>query len=571
MKMLVIRILLTVKVVRRMNDNVIPMPSRMSASYLPSPENRNRREWIREVRKGVRRARVDLIDMIWYYRDHPVEACTDILKINLMPYQKLVLRNSWQKPFPLWVMSRGSGKSYLAAIDMALNAILFPNMRIGIIAPSYRQSKFLFLKFVEEVYRKSAIVRAQCLKEPSSGTQECIVRFRNGSFIQALPFGANNGGANIRGQRYNCIYIDEYASIDEQIVKLVVEPMLTVKRAFDPNNPEQSSSNRVVIFSSAYYTWNHFHQTTQAYLSRVKKNDPDYYVAIIDYKMPLKYGLYDEKAIKKAKRDNTEGDFDMEYGSIFQSESKGTWIPTSLFDKRVNWDQDLEPMFKGNPNRSYHLYCDFSISDSESADNTTFLIEERDPLGKARVVHLRAEKGMTLEAIHDRIRDYYLAFRYDSLTMDGEKLGLAIKGYLMKDYIHPDSGETIPAFLPKDHPDPDAKGLKIMKLIKHGPEVNHNLGLAAKRMVEQRKIVFPVLQDRHENPEMEMAFLELIALKKEVTNIRAIPNGGYYYKYDQEKKSKLKRDRWTVFSYMCQEFESSLGTEENDDLYLDVI
>jgi len=542
----------------------------MVGTYLPSPNNKNRRAYIRDVRKGIRSSKIDLIDFMWYYREHPVEACKDILKINLMPYQKEILRNSWQKPFPLWVMSRGSGKSYLAAIDMALNAILFPRMRIGVIAPSYRQSKFLFLKFVEEVYNRSAVVRSQCTKPPSSGTQECIVHFKNGSFIQALPFGANNGGNNIRGQRYNCIYIDEYASIDEQIVKLVVEPMLTVKRAFDPNNPDDSGSNRVVIFSSAYYTWNHFYGKTQTYLSRVKKNDPDYYVAIVDYKMPLKYGLYDEKAIQKAKRDNTEGDFEMEYGSTFQSEGTGTWIPVSLFDRRVNWDQQLEPMFAGDRNKSYHLYCDFSISDADTADNTTFLIEERDPLGRAKVVSMMAKKGMELEEIHKQIRDYYVNFRFDSLTMDGEKLGLAIKGYLSKEYIHPETDEVIPAFLPKDHTDPDTNGLKIIQMMRHAPELNHNLGLAAKRMIEQRKITFPVLQDRHEEPEIEMAFLEMIALKKEITNIKAVPNG-LYYKFEQEKKSKLKRDRWTVFSYMCHEFEKSLGNEEEDDFYLDII
>lgn len=544
--------------------------SRMIGTYMPSPMNKNRRAYIRDVRKGVRSSKIDLIDFMWYYREHPVEACKDILKINLMPYQKEILRNSWQKPFPLWVMSRGSGKSYLAAIDMALNAILFPRMRIGIIAPSYRQSKFLFLKFVEEVYNRSGVVRSQVVKAPSSGTQECIVHFKNGSFIQALPFGANNGGNNIRGQRYNCIYIDEYASIDEQIVKLVVEPMLTVKRAFDPNNPDDSGSNRVVIFSSAYYTWNHFYGKTQTYLSRVKKNDPDYYVAIVDYKMPLKYGLYDEKAIAKAKRDNTEGDFEMEYGSTFQSEGTGTWIPVSLFDRRVNWDQELEPMFVGDKNKSYHLYCDFSISDADTADNTTFLIGERDPLGKEKVVSMFAKKGMELEEIHAQIRDYYINFRFDSLTMDGEKLGLAIKGYLNKEYIHPETEEVIPAFLPKDYNDPDAKGLKIIQLMKHSGELNHNLGLATKRMIEQRKITFPVLQDRHEEPEIEMAFLEIIALKKEITNIKAVPNG-LYYKFEQEKKSKLKRDRWTVFSYMCHEFEKSLGDDEEDDFYLDII
>jgi hypothetical protein len=553
------------------NENLLPERlSRMQGSYMPSPLNKSRREFIREVRKGVRTLKVDLVDFVWYYREHPVEACQDILKISLMPYQKEILRQSWRKPFPLWVMSRGSGKSYLAAIDMALNALLFPRMRIGIIAPSYRQSKFLFLKFQEEVYNRSAVVRAQCEKPPSAGTQECMVKFRNGSFIQALPFGANNGGNNIRGQRYNCIYIDEFASIDEQIVRLVVEPMLTVKRAFDPNNPDDSESNRVVIFSSAYYTWNHFYNKTQSYLSRVKKNDPDYYVAIVDYKMPLKYGLYDEKAIAKAQRDNTEGDFQMEYGSTFQSEGTGTWIPVSLFDRRVTWDQDLEPMTVGDRNKSYHLYCDFSISDADNADNTTFLIEERDPLGKARIVSMKARRGMTLDEIHQQIRDYFIKFGYKTLTMDGEKLGLAIKGYLAEEYIHPTTQEVIPPFLEVDNKDPDKEGLRIVTMIKHAPELNHTLGLAAKRMVEQRKIVMPVLQDRHEDPEIEMAFLELIALKKEITNVKAVPNG-LYYKYEQEKKSKLKRDRWTTFMYMCYQFEKSLGSEEDDDFYLEVI
>lgn len=546
-------------------------PSKMSALYTPSPENKSRRQWIREVRKGVRRLRIDLIDFVWYYRDHPVEATKDILKTDLMPYQKEILRKSWRTPFPCWVMSRGAGKSFLAAIDMTLNATLFPRMRIGIIAPSYRQSKFLFMKFVEEIYNKSPLVRSLCKKPPSAGTEECIVRFQNESFIQALPFGANNGGANIRGQRYNNIYIDEYAAIDEQIVKLVVEPMLTVKRAFDPNNPEDSDSNRVVIFSSAYYTWNHFYKKTQSYLARVKQNDPDYYVAIIDYRMPLKYGLYDEKAIAKAKRDNTEGDFEMEYGAVFQSEGTGTWIPVSLFDRRVIWDQELEPMIVGDDNKEYHLYCDFSISDADDADNTTFLIEERDPLGKSRVVSMYARKGMGLDEIHAKIRDYYSRFKYKTLTMDGEKLGLAIKGYLEEEYVHPETQEVIPPFLPIDTVDPDKPGLRMINLMKHSSELNHNLGLSAKRMIEQRRIVFPVLQDRHKDSDIEMAYLELIALKKEITHIKAVPNGSYYYTFKQEKKSKLKRDRWTVFSYMCYQLEKSLADEENDELYIDVI
>jgi hypothetical protein len=553
-----------------MNVNTDKLKLKPTPSGMPSPIGKGRREYIREVRKGVRMLKVDMIDFIHYYRNHPVEACEDILKIKLMPFQKEILRMSWNAAFPLWVMSRGSGKSFLAAIDMALKFILYPNMRIGIIAPSYRQSKFLFLKFVEEVYRKSQIVRSQCLKEPSTGSQECIVRGKNGSFIQALPFGANSGGNNIRGQRYNNIYIDEYASIDDSIIKLVVEPMLTVKRGFNPDNPEDSEGNRVVIFSSAYYTWNHFYTKTQQYLSRINKGDEDYYVAVIDYKMPLKYGLYDEKAIAKAKRDNLKADFDMEYGAIFQAEGTGTWIPVSTFDRRIQWLQDFEPVLHGEKHKRYGLYCDFSISEADDADNTTFLVCELDPLGKIKPAYLEAQKGLGIDQIHSKIRDLYTRFNLKEIKMDGEKLGLAVKGYMEEEYIHPDSQETIPPLIEFDSSNPDAVGVKIVEYIKHRPELNHELGLSAKRMIEQRRVAMPVLQDRHEDQDIELIFLEFIALKKEITNIKAVPSG-LYYKFLQEKKSGLKRDRWTVFSYACKSLEESLGAEDEDDFYLDVI
>lgn len=538
--------------------------------HVVSPHNKTRREYIREVRKGVRRLQIDMVDMIHYYRNHPVEAAYDILGIPLMPYQKEVLKGSWQKPFPLWVMSRGSGKSYLAAIDMALNALLFPRMRIGIIAPSYRQSKFLFLKFMDEVYEKSALVRSQVSSKPTIGNQECMVKFKNGSFIQALPFGAGSGGATIRGQRYNCVYVDEYAAIDESIVKLVVEPMLTVKRNFDPNNPDDSDSNRIVVFSSAYYTWNHFYTKTQQYLSRVKAGNPDYYVAVIDYHMPLKYGLYDSKAISKAKRDNTEGDFLMEYGSVFQSEGFGSWIPPSLFDRKIVWDQNVEPVLFGERHKQYGMYCDFSISQQDFADNTTFLVCELDPTGKSIPVYLHAEKGLTLGSIHDKMRDIQSKFNLRHVWMDGEKLGLALKGYLENEYEHPETKEILMPLIDIEGNDPDKHGAKIVTYFRHNQENNHNMGLSAKRMIEQRKVILPVLQDRHEDDNIEVIYLELIAMKKEITHIKAVP-AGMYYKFEQEKKSGLKRDRWTVFAYSCMALEKMLNEEDDDDLYLEVI
>ena len=83
-------------------------------------------------------------------------------------------------------------------------------------------------------------------RSPSRGVSQSMLRFHNSSFVEALPVG---DGTKIRGRRYHIIFIDEYSQMDELIIKLVIRPMLNIKR--------KGKQNQLIVAGTAYYRWNH--------------------------------------------------------------------------------------------------------------------------------------------------------------------------------------------------------------------------------------------------------------------------------------------------------------------------
>lgn len=51
------------------------------------------------------------LSLIDFYRNDPVAAAFDLLRIDLAPIQRVVLRDMWFKNFVITVMGRGGGKS----------------------------------------------------------------------------------------------------------------------------------------------------------------------------------------------------------------------------------------------------------------------------------------------------------------------------------------------------------------------------------------------------------------------------------------------------------------------------
>ena len=72
------------------------------------------------------------------------------LGVKLMDYQKWMFMETWNKPFALWLCSRGAGKTTLAAVYLQTKMILIPDYKVYISTNSAAQSIEVFKK-IEDI------------------------------------------------------------------------------------------------------------------------------------------------------------------------------------------------------------------------------------------------------------------------------------------------------------------------------------------------------------------------------------------------------------------------------------
>lgn len=122
--------------------------------------------------------------------------CKEILNIDLLPVQTAILAEFWGRKFPMFIGSRGFGKSFILAVYALLRALLYPGRRIVICGSVFRQSKVIF-EYIERIWRDAPILRDIC--SASSGPRHDVDMWRfhiNNSLITALPIGDGCLGSN---------------------------------------------------------------------------------------------------------------------------------------------------------------------------------------------------------------------------------------------------------------------------------------------------------------------------------------------------------------------------------------
>jgi len=132
-----------------------------------------------------------------------------LLDIELLPVQIAILREFWIRPFPMFVASRGFGKSWLMAVYAMLKCALIPETKVVIVGAAFRQSKIIF-EYMETLWRNAPVLRSVCDSNsgPRRDVDRCTMRI-NDSWAIAVPLG---DGQKIRGLRAHTIIADEFGS-----------------------------------------------------------------------------------------------------------------------------------------------------------------------------------------------------------------------------------------------------------------------------------------------------------------------------------------------------------------------
>jgi len=411
--------------------------------------------------------------------------CKHIFKIDLLPFQGLILQELWQRKFPMLIGSRGMGKTFLMSLYCVLRALLMPGRKIVVVGAAFRQSKYLH-DYMENIWKSSGIFRDLC--DSNSGPRRDVDMCRmliNGSQIVALPIG---DGSKIRGQRANDIISDEFASMSREIFENVIAGFAAVSASpaesvkieaakrkakqlgIDPSVltehiQEEEIGNQIVLAGTAYYDFNHFATYWKRWKSIIKsKGDPhklkdifgeeeipdsfnwkDYSIMRVPVDLIPK-GFMDDAQVARSKATVHNGIYLMEFGACFCTDSSG-FFKRSLIESCVGNDTKpiniasggqvyFDPLLKGNPAGQYII----GVDPASEVDNFSItVIEVHDD--HRRVVHCwttnrqqhkdRVKKGLTREAdfysfCARKIRDLMGAFPTIHIALDAQGGGIAV-------------------------------------------------------------------------------------------------------------------------------------------------
>lgn len=470
--------------------------------------------------------------------------CKYILNVELLPFQMVILKELWEKKYPMIIASRGASKSFTMAIYSILRCLLMPKRKVIVVGAAFRQSKVIF-EYMETIWRNAPVLRdlADSNSGPSRGIDSCVMRINEGT-ITCLPLG---NGDKIRGQRANDIIADEFASIPRDIFENVVAGFATVasspiekvkQKGREKNNIKSALSgkdlakdNQIILAGTAFYAFNHFAEYWSKYRSWLyTKGDihkleellggpvpkgfnwDDYSVMRIPVEL-LPEGLMDAGLVARAQATVHSGIFAMEYGAVFTTDSQGFFRRTLIESCTPKPDKpiilnDEEIYFEASMYGQHSRKYVFGVDPASEVDNFSIVIIEINKTHRRLVycwtTNRQQHKEKVRAAISSekdfyaycarKIRDLMKIFPCQEIAMDSQGGGIAIMESLHDDDKIKDGEVPIwPVIDPKKEADTDdMPGLHILKLCVFSradwtSEANHGL----RKDMEDKVLLFP--------------------------------------------------------------------------------
>lgn len=476
--------------------------------------------------------------------------CKILFDIELHPIQIAILQEFWVRPFPMFIASRGFGKSFLMALYCVLRCMLVPGTKVVVVGAAFRQSKIIF-EYMETLWRNSSILRSIFTGNndgPRRDVDRCTLRLGE-SWTIAIPMG---DGSKIRGLRAHIIIADEFASISSDIYETVVSGFAAVSANPIQNVKEEAKKkalreaglwsdeleavqikkgNQAIISGTADYAFKHFASYWKRYKAIIESrgekqklqeifngevpdnfNWQDYSIIRMPYELIPK-GFMDDNQVSRAKAIIHTGIYNMEYAACFTADSDG-FFRRSLIESCVTSDtkpiviNNQQVLFECSTQGSSQYQYVYGIDPASEKDNFSIIIIELHP-NHNRVVYCwttnrsnfkeRQKTGLVNE--HDfygfcarKIRNLMKTFPPYKIGIDAQGGGIAIEESL-HDPGKLEGGEQLiwPIIDSEKNKDTDDQpGLHILELVQFAradwtSQANHGL----RKDLEDKALLFP--------------------------------------------------------------------------------
>ena len=489
--------------------------------------------------------------LIAFYRANPCIAAYELLGVDLAPIQRVVFEDMWFGSYTITVASRGFGKSFLLGTLAALSCLLYPGYKVGLVAPSFRQSKMIFNE-VESLYNKSSIFREAVKKGPIGGSDLSYIEFKSaggskGGRIEAIPLG--NDGAKVRGSRYYLVCADELAQIPDKILDMVLRPMGATKQ--DPmanvrkieqqrklielglatsDDFDDESVNKMVMTSSGYYKFNHMYRRMRTYWDKIALDDKEsskYKVHQVPYNL-LPEGFLDKNNIDEAKRVMSGFEFRMEYEADMISDSEGFFKATILENCTAGSNYTVQ--LKGDPQSRYVIGIDPNQGGNASCG---VVIVQLGTMNK--VVNAIELKQMTTQEMTVAVQELCELYNVERIYMDKGGGGKALMDLLEEGY-----GGKEPIIDRSEPKNAQKPGRHILEMVNFNPSWISEANYATLSLLEDRKLLFPQPPVSSLVDAEAVRYASVDLLKRQMLNIVVTQTASGMAHFDTPKKGQNK-------------------------------
>ena len=545
----------------------------------------------------LRAAMPELRKMIAFYRKYP-DLFIDRIKgpdcvFKFYTYQRVFLRIVMRYKFTYAVYPRAYSKSFLTMMSLMLKAILYPNTQAAVTTGGKEQAASITIAKIEEICRlipalSHEINWARGQSKKSKDSVKYI--FKNGSYIDILAARESS-----RGQRRNCIVIEESILMDGDALNEIIIPTTNIDRRLGDGtvHPEETVNKSQTFITTAGWKNSFAYDKLIDTLINSIFNPTQYMIMGGTFETPVKEGLLDEDFVDKLRAEGTFNDssFDREYRSIWSGDAENAYFNSETFDKHR---QLLQPEHEFSGRSSKNAYYLLGIDVGRFGCNTEVCVFKitPQPQGAAlkSLVNIYSYEAEDFEEQAIKIKKLFYKYKARICAIDANGLGAGFVDFMTKAQIDPETGDELPPFgveggtfdewreqykkIKGDNIERDA-----MYLIKANAPINTEMHTYVqtqmtsgkiKLLIDEREASLKLMSTKvgqnmtpEQRAEHLMPFVQTTILKEQMLNLieeneginiilkqnnRGVPKdkfsafeyGLYYAKLDEDKKRKRK-------------------------------
>lgn len=429
----------------------------------------NNKKSIKELMKDKSESIMDAVGFIAsYYRDNPHRCASEYLNIKLKTFQKILLYLMMHMNFFMFTACRGIGKTYLVSLFAVIRCILYPGTKIVVSSGTIKQATEVLLKITEDFAKLhdwgSANLRNEIdWKETHIGQNDATIMFKNGSFITVVTSNENS-----RSKRANCIIVDEFRMVDQNVIDTVLRKFLTSPR--HPgylDNPEYAhlqERNKEFYMSSAWYKVHWSFKKLQSYFVNMLDDTKKYFVCALPYQMAIKEGLLMKEAVEDEMSESTYDPqtWQVEMECLWYGSSENAFFDYEVISERRRLKTTFYPLElcqrreitipKLAPGEERILSLDVALMTSKKNNNdaSSLIITSNIPINEleysTNVVYMENYEGLTTDELGIIVMRNFYKYKCTKLVIDTNGVGMGVFDYIIKNQTDPQTGEFYKAF-----------------------------------------------------------------------------------------------------------------------------